>query len=151
MREKKRTNAKRTLFHVWRNRLQLLHGVKQTRPSICFPWLEIRAGGKNTLRRRLSQKGDKTADERRSLLNFCSLSACHSPVLLNVAAEDPGMDAASSSFQRRGAHLALVKTRCKPQIGADITRAQQVGKKTHTTSDKDLGLTLEAVRLDIRL
>lgn len=41
-----------------------------------------------------------------------------------------------------------VKTRGEPQIGSDVTRARRA--KT-STSDEDLGLALEAARLDIRI
>lgn len=72
----KGTNAKRTLFHVWQRRLETPRGAKQTRPSVCFPRREIRAGGKegkNSAEETVSEAAaDKTADERRSLLNFRS-------------------------------------------------------------------------------
>lgn len=150
--KKKRTNAKRTLFHVWRRRLQSRSGVKQTRLSICFPRREIRAGGKekNSAEETVSETaGDKTADERRSLLNFRSLSACHSAVPLNVAAG--GLGTGCRILLLPGAERAPSARQNERRAPNWIRRNESTASKKPAPPDEDLGLAPEAARLDTRI
>lgn len=109
-----------------------------------------RGKGKNSAEETVSETaGDKTADERRSLLNFRSLSACHSAVPLNVAAG--GIGTGCRILLLPGEERAPSARQNERRAPNWIRRNESTASKKTSTSDEDLGLALQAARLDIRI